>query len=449
MIKKISVKNLRAIKEQELELAPITVLYGENGSGKSSLINALAILKNIVLNPNQPVDAFFNLGFANFGGFEQVVFNHDRKMNIELCITSMVEDSRKATFKVILGKSSGELLLHLEAIQEPMPLPDNNKPSTPNIVKRAVNKQPSGQQPARVNKEVNSWELKLEMEVVFPYPLNQQKSSETFYQNSKFNITWNGVFAQVMSTTSSPESGKIARNLAELLNRPAEEIKQCEFVNLMRGFSKPTYSPVPLTPTVNTSDEVATIIATDPYLQDHISFYLEKIVNHSLRVYTPPGTATFWLKTMDKRTGISTELVNEGFGINQIVYLLAKALQKERSIVCVEEPEIHLHPKIIRNLVFALIEIVKDQQKMFVISTHSENLVSALLSAVAEHKIAPDEVACYLCRKERTESVFRRQQINENGQIEGGLISYMESEIADLKSILQIKGDDEKEGGKQ
>jgi AAA15 family ATPase/GTPase len=30
-----------------------------NGTGKSSVLYAMLTLKNIVLNPNQPVDAFF------------------------------------------------------------------------------------------------------------------------------------------------------------------------------------------------------------------------------------------------------------------------------------------------------------------------------------------------------------------------------------------------------
>ena len=45
------IKNFRAIREQELDIAPITVLYGMNGTGKSSVLYAMLTLKNIVLNP--------------------------------------------------------------------------------------------------------------------------------------------------------------------------------------------------------------------------------------------------------------------------------------------------------------------------------------------------------------------------------------------------------------
>jgi AAA15 family ATPase/GTPase len=82
MLKRIRIKNLRSIREQEIEVAPITVLYGPNGSGKSTLLHALAILRNVVVNPAQPLDGFFNLSFANFGGFEQVVYDHNPEEQI-------------------------------------------------------------------------------------------------------------------------------------------------------------------------------------------------------------------------------------------------------------------------------------------------------------------------------------------------------------------------------
>jgi len=55
-------------------LGKITVLTGPNNSGKSSIIYGLLTLKNVVLNPNQAVDSFLNLGFLNLGGFAQSVF---------------------------------------------------------------------------------------------------------------------------------------------------------------------------------------------------------------------------------------------------------------------------------------------------------------------------------------------------------------------------------------
>ena len=48
---KLHIKNFRSIKQLDLEIAPITVLYGHNGTGKSSALYAPLTLKNIVTNP--------------------------------------------------------------------------------------------------------------------------------------------------------------------------------------------------------------------------------------------------------------------------------------------------------------------------------------------------------------------------------------------------------------
>jgi AAA15 family ATPase/GTPase len=70
---KLTVKNFCSIQDQAVELAPITLLYGTNGSGKSSLLYALLTLKNIVLNSNRTGDEFFNYTFINLGNFDGVV----------------------------------------------------------------------------------------------------------------------------------------------------------------------------------------------------------------------------------------------------------------------------------------------------------------------------------------------------------------------------------------
>jgi AAA15 family ATPase/GTPase len=67
MLTKIKISGFRSIKDQEIELSKINLIYGETATGKSSVLYSLIILKNFVKNPNQQVDAFFNLGFLNQG----------------------------------------------------------------------------------------------------------------------------------------------------------------------------------------------------------------------------------------------------------------------------------------------------------------------------------------------------------------------------------------------
>ncbi|MEW6620290.1 MAG: ATP-binding protein [bacterium] len=389
----IEIENLRSIKKQIIQIAPITLLYGPNGSGKSTIMHSLAILKNIVLNPNQTTDSFFNLGFSNFGGFEQIVFNHSVEEQIKLGINCEY-NSIQVFYRISLSKKNGRFGLII--------LP---------------------------------WNITLDLEITFPYPTNQQETVDI----EGFSITWNGILAQVKSIPTQHITSCSSQELATLLNAHIEIIRKTDFVHLKRGFSKPHYGIVSLAPPVFTEDEVATLLANEPYLEGEVSHYLEQILQKDLRVKMTPGTNLFWLNTLDKTTGLTTELVNDGFGINQVVYLLAKCLYRDTAVVCIEEPEIHLHPKALRNLAYALIRMTKDLKKTIIISTHSEHFVLALLSAVAKKELEPNNLSCYLCTKDNRESKFEYQGINDNGQIEGGLTSFMEGELEDLKDILGVK----------
>ncbi len=387
------VKNFRAIREQELDIAPITVLYGMNGTGKSSVLYALLTLKNIVLNPNQPVDAFFGYGFLGLGNFKAVVFDHNDREPIvfEVGVTEVGEG--EVRYIVRLNLTGGEFRLYAE---------------------------PS---------------LLLALSVAFPYPANAHEEREW----NGFRVVWNGLLLQVEPTNITPETKEQAEFLARRFNQPIDLVRMTDIVPLRRGFSKPYYGAVSLSPFLVSEDEVATLLATDPYLPGKVSVYLERIVGHSLYYHAQLGTAIFTLNTVDRTTGMTCELVNEGFGVNQLVFLLTKALRSDVRIVCIEEPEIHLHPSAQRKLAQALVDIAQNENKRFLITTHSETFLMALLAEVARGRLSPEQLACYWAMKKGKEVQFERQQVNERGQIEGGLASFMEGELEDLKAFFGVE----------
>src|SRR6266849_931516 len=77
MLTKLSVENFRSIENCDVDFAPITIFFGPTSAGKSSLFYSLLVLRNFILNPNQPLDGLFNLGFQNLGGFDACIFNHN------------------------------------------------------------------------------------------------------------------------------------------------------------------------------------------------------------------------------------------------------------------------------------------------------------------------------------------------------------------------------------
>jgi len=395
MIKKITVENFRSIEHAEVELAPLVILYGPTASGKSSLLYALLVLKNFIVNPNRPADGYFHIGFMDLGGFDQCVFNHEGSRKVAVGMSFEEKEGQPASYKLSFSKDKGMIY--------------------------------------------QKWvDLVLECEIPIPYGLNQTFSFSHSEATEEYTINWNGISCSVSPKNPTPSTQQRAREIAESINAVTEEIKTIDVAPHRRGFFKPNYTSVPVSPTPTTEDEVASLIINDPNLAPRISVYAEEVFERDFRLYVPPGTATVFFQTTEKKSKTPGLLVNDGFGVNQVIYLLAKLLRSDVRTLLIEEPEVHLHPTALRNFARQLCTIAREEKKQIILTTHSELFVSSLLGAVAEGKLSPEEIQCYLCLKERRQTIFKAQKVQKNGQIEGGLTTFVEAELEDLQKLLGI-----------
>ncbi len=410
MITKFNLENFRCIPWGELDLRRITVLTGPNSTGKSSVLYGLLALRNVVLDSNQDLDGFFNLGFLNLGGFSENVHLKDTNSNIGLGIEVATETVRCA-YAASLGKKASSLRV------------ESSKP----------------------------FNVNLKLKVTFPYPANSTATSEVKTDFGTANIRWNGTIPSITIVSpgllGSGEAGhaasyedrvRVMDELSRSLTAPIEELRVTDFIAVKRGFTKPFYSTVPVQPQLRTEEELATIIVMDRDLEGKVAHYLERIVNKSFAARAMVGLGSFHLQTRDPSTGFVSDLVNEGFGTNQLVTILTKCLRKETRTVCIEEPEIHLNPDLIDRLLRVLIEIAEKEDKAFVIASHSEHVVMSLLNAVARKRLSADDLAVYYLSREGDAAKIERQEVNEKGQIEGGLKAFYETELRETKEFFDI-----------
>ena len=395
MIKTIKISNFRSLKDCSVTFAPITYFYGNNAAGKSSLLYALFLLKSILTDPNKQLDALFNFNFINLGGFSDVIFDHDDNLPIIISVIGRLK-SVVYTYKIELRKSDGSFTFEL------------GKP----------------------------YFIKLNLPVTFPYPSNGSAKQQIKLDEINYNISWNGATTQISPDPVTDESTKLANNLMSLMNEIIERIRSVDLIPMLRGFTRPLYGAVSVGTYAQNQDELMTLLSKDSYLDIKISNYLEQIMDRQARIYTPLSTSLIYYKTTEKETKRSMDIVNDGYGVNQLVYLLAKCLNKNVKIGMIEEPETNLHPKVVNKLPKVFIEIARDEEKQLIISTHSENLIVSTLKAVSVKAIKPEDVACYLTTKTKGTSRFERQHISKEGKIEGGLISFISDELDDLTSYL-------------
>lgn len=407
MITKLSISNFRSLKDVEVPLSKINVLTGSNNSGKSSVIYALLTLMNFVRNPNQGIDSLFNYHYINLGKLKNVVYSNDsfNTMGIEIFTTS--NSSLSTNYGLKLNDKYG----------------------------------------SAVHLKINSFE-ELSQTIVFPYDLELEKYNiPKDEKNNYLSVFWNGIIVQDLKIKElnriktlfriQTEDRNFAESyLLDTYNAPFNNLIQTDFVPISRGFSKPYYAAIPLTGFQITEEEIATVIATSN-IASKISYYLEKIVNKSFNIHQEVGTSIFYLQIRDRDTPNTNYLVNEGTGIGQLVTILAKVLIEKNKFICIDEPEIHLHPTIISKLVAALIEIADKEKKQFLISTHSEQFVVALMHQVADKNLNSEDVNVFYLKKEGKETKIEQQRINKKGQIEGGLMNFYGEELKDLEDFFQ------------
>jgi predicted ATPase len=73
-LKRFSIENFKAFRKSTLDLAPLTILIGENSSGKSSILQALLLIKQTLESPSGGGILNLNSHYVQFRQFREIVF---------------------------------------------------------------------------------------------------------------------------------------------------------------------------------------------------------------------------------------------------------------------------------------------------------------------------------------------------------------------------------------
>lgn len=107
-----------------------------------------------------------------------------------------------------------------------------------------------------------------------------------------------------------------------------------------------------------------------------INNFLQEVTENSSAVLEIPSDKSTILVDMDGRT---LPIQSLGTGIHEVIILAAAATTLKNSIVCLEEPELHLHPRLQKRLINYLITNTDNQ---YFISTHSAHLLDCKEASV-------------------------------------------------------------------
>jgi hypothetical protein len=126
----------------------------------------------------------------------------------------------------------------------------------------------------------------------------------------------------------------------------------------------------------------------------------------------------FELRLLDTRRKppVEVALSDVGFGISQILPFVVQSLAASDQIISIEQPEVHIHPRLQADLGDLLIEAIKEpRQNQFLIETHSEHLALRLQRRVREKKLSPDQISIVYVSRGPNGATVQPLRLDEEG----------------------------------
>jgi predicted ATPase len=174
------------------------------------------------------------------------------------------------------------------------------------------------------------------------------------------------------------------------------------------------------------------------------SFSTWTLDNFGFKPSIKPSLGHISVKIRSKNSDKDLNVADTGFGFSQILpvitqlWLLSSLRRGNRGTItyAIEQPELHLHPRLQGTLTDALVKSIKAAKKQkidlrLMIETHSEVLVNRLGQLVAEGKIYPDEINIVLFEpSDRLGEVnIRNSQFDSNGYLLNWPLGFFEMEL--------------------
>lgn len=139
-------------------------------------------------------------------------------------------------------------------------------------------------------------------------------------------------------------------------------------------------------------------------------------------------------------TGASeVKITDVGVGVSQVLPALVGAFYcPPGSTVWMEQPEIHLHPQVQSELADVFISAIKarengrDRNVQMIIETHSEHFLYRLQRRIAEGEISPDQVAIYFCKRNGTAAELEPLEVDLYGEIVNWPENFFGDEMAEM-----------------
>jgi hypothetical protein len=163
------------------------------------------------------------------------------------------------------------------------------------------------------------------------------------------------------------------------------------------------------------------LLFRNPRLVTDTNEWLERLdigYRVELRPLGPTVKDLFEIRLTDVRRSspVDVGLLDVGFGISQILPFVVQSLAARNQIITIEQPEVHIHPRLQADLGDLLIEAIKEPRcNQFIIETHSEHLALRLQRRVREKKLPPKDISVVYISRGPAGATVQPLRLDEEG----------------------------------
>ena len=405
MITELSVQNFKSWKDTgKLQIAPLTGFFGANSSGKTSILQTLLMLKQTVerpLNWNGMIDFGDDSSLVNLGSFDDLI--HQHRSDLSLGLSLSWKFSEELTIKNI--NKIGTLFFKLSI--------NNVGNSISNL---------------DFNYEVGDLRFKV---------------ASAGKRKGSVSIPYSGTFLGVPFRCYGIQDGTpdALRIFSSLQTRFENLFRSIRYLGPLREYPRRHYAwQGKHSPGVGQhGEDMVTALFSGRIqlrsLDKQIPQWLQRLdLIDSYRLNPIPNTETGYEFLVRKyKNGPEVRLTDVGFGVSQVLPVLVLCYYvPEGSILILEQPEAHLHPKVQSELADLLIEVVKNRQLQIILESHSEHLILRLMRRIAEEQISADDTAFYFCEMNEGVSEIERLNVDDYGNITNWPQNFFGDQMGDL-----------------
>ena len=391
MITELRAQNFKSWQDTgTLQLAPLTGLFGANSSGKTSILQIPLMLKQTVERPsdwNEPLYFGDEESLVNLGNFDAVIHKH--KQDLGLNISVSWKSSTVADINKYIRFHNLKFPSHVEMLP---PGQDHRAPSE---------------------------------EISFSTNIARSAMNNFYYETDlyKFDGQQPDLFRCYGLRTARTQTMEISSIFEEAFENLFSRIL---YLGPLREHPRPRYTwdgDHPKSIGQEGEKAISALLSGRirrlPIDEQILSWLqrLELIDSYDLRPISDTNQDYEFLVKKYKG-GPDVRLTDVGFGVSQVLPVLILCYYApEGSILILEQPEAHLHPKVQTELADVLIDVVENRNLQIILESHSEYLLSRLQRRIAEKEIAAADTALYFCEIKDGTSEIEQLNVDEYGNI--------------------------------